>query len=183
MRHIVLSSALALLGACGGTQPEQSGLTMPPATLPVISKVQAVSYTPSTVTVHIAPKIEGIAVYAGYWGPGLPMGDPGYVYQTGITKASGYTFTVPGSAVCGNGFTQAAALDGQTLVATPQGMEMKFIMPNGTVAGTPGATPGDNEVATVTVGGQVLAPLPIMTYTGNGNRNLFVSSWLFGCLP
>ena len=141
--------------------------------------------TPATVTVEVHPRIEGIAIYAGYYGPGLPMIDPGYKYVTGISKATGFTFTVPGSAVCENGFTTAKALDGQPIPAgiVPKGIEMKFAMPNGWSAGVPGQTPGDNEVAKIVVNGTELGPLPIMTYNGSDNRNLYISSWLLGCTP
>ena len=172
MRNIALSLALALTMGCGGEQP---------AADQVAQRKGAIS--PTSISVQIMPRIEGITVYAGYWGPGLPPGDPGYQYVTGVTKATGLTFSVPGSAVCANGFTTAKALDDIPVVSVPKGMEMKFAMPGGAIAGMPGLTPFDNEVATVIVGGQTLAPLPTMTYTGNNNRNLFVSSWLFGCTP
>lgn len=172
MKKLVLSLAFAVMSGCGGEQP--------PATEHATKKL-----TPTAITVQITPKIEGLTVYAGYYGPGLPPGDAGYIYKTGVTKAAGLTFTVPGSAVCGNAFTTAKALDGVPIAAGvyPHGMELKFAMPNGWTAGMPGQTPGDNEVATIVVDGQTLAPLPIMTYTGNDNRNLFISSWLFGCTP
>lgn len=143
------------------------------------------SLTPGTVSVEIKPRIDGITVYAGYYGPGLPAGDPGYVYQTGVTKAAGLTFSVPGAAVCGLTFTNAKALDGVPLPSGifPKGMEMKFAMPNGWAAGTPGVTPGDNEVAEIRLNGVLLAPVPIMTYNGSDAKNMFVSSWLFGCTP
>lgn len=176
MKALVTSFMLcaASLWGCGADQVPSSAIGQ-----------ETKALVPTTISIEIKPRIEGIAVYAGYWGPGLPPGDPGFIYQTGVTRATGYTFSVPGTAVCGNGFTSAKALDGIAIPTgrTPQGMEMKFIMPNGWSAGEVGLTPNDNEVAEIRVNGTLLAPLPIMTYTGNDNRNLYVSSWLLGCTP
>lgn len=183
LRPILSCLALFTLASCG-TAADLPAASPQPAT-PVVTSVAKFLTRPASITVAIKPRVEGIAVYAGYWGPELPTGDPGYKYVTGVTKAAGFQFTVPGATVCSNAFTDAKTVAGATLPTgtAPGGIELKFMMPNGWAAGQPGITPDDNEVATVLVDGVALAPLPYITYNSSPSKNLYLSSWLLGCTP